>query len=641
MLGLLLAVAGGLSGPARAARPAPKYPVSAIPAELLPHAASVVRAYELLVTMEKPAAYSYHVHRVVTVLSSQANDEAQAVVMYSPLQKVSALEARVYDAFGQLTQEVDASDWRNVSATDAGTFADDSRARLIDLRQPTCPYTVEVSYTITSQNPLFLPRWQPQQDWAQSVEAASLTVRHAVTLPVRRYARHLPAATHLDSTGGALVERRWSLTALPPLADEVLGPRLSELAPAIWLAPTAFEVQGHAGSQATWPELGRWNYQLNADRDALPDAVRAQMVALRTAEPDPYRRARRVYEYLQRSTRYVSIQLGLGGWQTLPASEVARTGYGDCKALTNYARALLGAAGLPAWCALVGAGDNAADLHPEWVAPQFNHVILCLPLRPDTVWLECTSQTTAFGYLGAFTANRHALLLTPDGGKLVRTPVYDAAANLRSRRLVLTLDPQGGAVAAATTRRTGLLFDEYEGVEKLPPDQQRRYVTNQLNLTGTFTLGRLRFSRAADSATRTCQPRLTEDLSLTLPTAAARSGTRLLLAPNLLAQWSALPPASERAADLWLPLAATYVDTVVVRLPPNARAESVPPPVDLATPFGVYHAHTQAAADGTLTYVRRLQTSQGHFAASQFAAYADFRRRLAKADRAQVVVVVP
>jgi hypothetical protein len=111
-------------------------------------------------------------------------------------------------------------------------------------------------------------------------------------------------------------------------------------------------------------------------------------------------KVRFLYRYLQQNMRYVSVQLGIGGLKPFPAMFVDQKKYGDCKALTNYMGALLRAVNIPSCYAIVNAGTNAKPADPKFPDNVFNHVILCVPLKNDTTWLECTSNTQPFGQLG-------------------------------------------------------------------------------------------------------------------------------------------------------------------------------------------------------------------------------------------------
>src|SRR5688500_6689727 len=72
-----------------------------------------------------------------------------------------------------------------------------------------------------------------------------------------------------------------------------------------------------------------------------------------------------------------------------------------------------------------------------------NHVICAVPLAKDTIWQECTSQDNAAGYMGSFTGNRHAMMITEDGGKVVKTPSYSKTDNSITSNLSATLDAAG------------------------------------------------------------------------------------------------------------------------------------------------------------------------------------------------------
>src|SRR4051794_16199064 len=108
----------------------------------------------------------------------------------------------------------------------------------------------------------------------------------------------------------------------------------------------------------TWNDFGKFIYELNKGRDQLPDAMVKKVQEMTANAATTQDKIRILYKYLQDNTRYVSIQLGIGGFQTMEAASVAKTGYSDCKGLSNYMYSLLKAAGIPSNYALVNSGDG-------------------------------------------------------------------------------------------------------------------------------------------------------------------------------------------------------------------------------------------------------------------------------------------
>ena len=644
-LPLLLALPLGIArAPRITLAPEPKYPVTAIPAALREGAHAVLRFDDEVVTVKSASRLVHAVHRVVTVLDAGGDAFGRTVVGYDALSTISYLRGAVYDADGRLLHQLRASEIHDQGAGDTGgSLMTDARVRYADLRQPQTPYTVEFDYEVVSDNTLFYPTWQPQDEEGLAVQTAALRVSTPATLPLRYQERQWPAgaaAQLAHTSAGGQEQYAWALADCPALDEEDVAPSLAETAPAVALAPGSFEVQGHRGSAATWQALGQWSYELNAGRALLPPATIARVAELIKDAPDPRTRVARLYSMLQGSTRYISVQLGLGGWQTFPASAVAANGYGDCKALSNYTMALLATAGVPAYVALVGAGADHADLRADFPSSQFNHVIVCVPMakgdRSDTLWLECTSQTNALGYMGSFTGNRHALLITPQGGKVVATPRYRTADNRRERRIDLYLDAQGTATATARTLRTGQEQDTYaQLLHELSPTDQKAYVAERLRLS-TFTISKFGLAMTPSAGT----PGVVETLGLALPGFAPPSGKRVFVTPNLLSRLPALPAqVGTRQSPLWVARASLQADTVRLHLPAGFHPETLPAPVQLATVYGTYSAQYLALPDGTVRYVRHLELPRLHLPATAYAGYVDFRRKISAADRAQVVLL--
>jgi hypothetical protein len=168
-------------------------------------------------------------------------------------------------------------------------------------------------------------------------------------------------------------------------------------------------------------------------RDVLPDDIKKKVHELTDHLTDTRQKVYALYNFLQNNTHYISIQLGIGGWQPFPADYVATKRYGDCKALSNYMVALLKEAGIDGKYVVIYGGRDMPDLVGDFPSLQGNHMITCVPLGKDSIWLECTSQTESPDFMGSFTGDRNAILIDADGGHIVHTPSYSAADNLQCR----------------------------------------------------------------------------------------------------------------------------------------------------------------------------------------------------------------
>lgn len=614
-----------------------EYQRLSLPPVLTENAHAVIRRYETTFTVKSPDEATQRIRRVVTILDEQGDDLATLTVGYDKLSRINDFTGTLYDAGGKVIKKLKKTDIGDFSTyTDYNLYDDQRQKTARFARQPTYPYTVEFVVETTERNLMFYPLWMPQSEENVAVEQASFTVIMPPDLAMRYKEINMPTGVSVSAQANGTKLYAWQLSNLPALRLEPLSPPLRDQLPVVYTAPTLFEVQNYKGNLSSWADLGRFYYALNEGRDGIPNELRQRVLELTKQEATTAGKVRAVYRFLQEHTRYVSVQLGLGGWQTIEANKVAASKYGDCKALTNYAQALLKAAGVVAYPVLVRAGNYEPDVLTDFPSFQFNHIILAVPDGRDTTFLECTDSHGPVGYVGQFTGNRHALMILPDGGRLIRTPVYRPADNLQQRSIAVTLTEKGDATASVQTRYTGLQQDNYaSALHSMNRDDLRSWLLKRIQIpafelnayTHTEQPGRL--------------PAVVESLNLSVNRWATASGTRLFLPLNLM---SALGPAAPlgHVRQTPLDLSANYnvedSDTIIYQLPKGYVAEYQIEPMVVESMFGRYTANVSVVGD-RVRYVRHVTMRRGRFPASAYVAWVDFRRKIAKADRLQMVFV--
>ncbi len=164
---------------------------------------------------------------------------------------------------------------------------------------------------------------------------------------------------------------------------------------------------------------------------------------------------------MQNKTRYIFVAIGIGGWQPMQADDVRKKSYGDCKALSNYMKTLLDAAGIKSYYAIINSDASIINFDEDFPRMGGNHAILMVPTEKDNIWLENTSQKIAFNHLSYSTTARNVLAVDENGIKLMKTPVYDADKNRSVMQAEITLNPEGGINGKSKFNLTGWQYDMY------------------------------------------------------------------------------------------------------------------------------------------------------------------------------------
>jgi Domain of Unknown Function with PDB structure (DUF3857)/Transglutaminase-like superfamily len=609
------------------------YAVSEIPAAMLKDAHVVKRmekiSFEVVNTGEAMLKKIY----AITILDENGDDQARFVEYYDKLHEIKNVEGTLYDASGKELKKTKNKDISDVSGVDDNTLIDDSRRKFHDFYYKVYPYTVQYEVEIKYNGTLFFPVWLPREDENYSVEESSISIICPSTYTIRykafNYKEEPVTAAEKDKK-----ILTWEVKDLPAIKDEYASPNWYQLNTVVFFGPTEFEMENYKGNMNSWLEFGKFVYSLKQGRDQLPDNVKQAVHEISDKISDPKEKIARLYEFMQKNTRYISIQLGIGGWQPFDAKYVATKAYGDCKALTNYMFSILKEAGIPSCYTIIKGGSHANDVLADFPSQQFNHVILCVPLQKDSVWLECTSQTLPAGYLGDFTCDRYALLIDENGGHLVRTPKYGMKDNLEVRHIQATLDAGATLAVKASTRYGGLQQDDiHELINNLSKDKVKEVLHEELDFA-TYDINSFQYNE-----TKSALPAVDELLDITVSNYATITGKRLFILPNIMTRTHRkLASDSTRKYDLELGSGYKDVDSVEITLPEGYATESMPQDITVKSQFGQYNCSVKLAGS-KLLYYRSMEYDGGHFPAKDYEDLVKFYETIYKADRNKVVLV--
>lgn len=383
-------------------------------------------------------------------------------IRYSKLLRVNKIIAHITDTNGKLIKKLNASDITSRSAISDISLYEDNMIKEFTLKHNVYPYILKYSYQEQTAQFLYIDYWCPVLDREIPTINASLSL----SVPIGYKIKHKESFVNPPVIDTVQSELRfvWKVNYKVLPETEIYSPNISTFLPGVKIVPRDF-LFAKKGSFDTWQSYGNWQYEINENLSALPESEITEIKTLINDIPDKNERIKALYHYLQDATRYINVSVKTGGMVPYPASYVAENKFGDCKALTNYFRAVLKIAGIDAFYVKVYAGDEIQPIDKALPAQQFNHIILCVPDNKDSVWLDCTSDGP-YNYLGTFTQGREILLVEKNKSRILKTPELKMNDVKEHRNITIHFTSENSAIVNFETKLKGEKFDQLSQINR-------------------------------------------------------------------------------------------------------------------------------------------------------------------------------
>ena len=605
------------------------YDLGAVPENVKKNAAVIKRSENIVFDVKDIDKAYLNVEKTITVANENGKKELVFQEFSNKYIDLTDAEIKVFDASGKQIAKYKKSDMSTVANGEG--LIEEGKITYFVVTTAIYPVTVQFKYELKYKGTLNYPFYEIQSA-AEGVEHSSFTARVPKELDLRYKESNIKLTPEI-TTDDKYKSYKWTVNNLAPIEYEEGAVSYGGRYPTIVLAPNRFKLYDYDGDLSSWKNFGAWENGLIQGLNVLPPDRKLFFADLVKDAKDERAKIKIIYEYLQKNFRYVSIQLGIGGYKPFPASFTDQKKYGDCKGLSFYTYAVLNSLGIKSYVALINAEYNKEPVDPNFPCNQFNHMILCVPQKIDTIWLECTSSTNDFAVLGNFTENRNALLITENGGILVPTPRSKSSDNTFYANTKISLQEDGSGKTETSVNASGeykqdlvhYLFNEKK-------DDQKSVIVNYY---GFKQPDEFNIEKKDEGS------RFTANLNMTIekiPEFVA--GSKMFLTPRLYKIWSQkLPKGENRRLDFYFECPFEKTDTTVFKLPEGFITDALPGEKNIKCEFASYSSkYWYNAADKSVYSTARLVLMQHKIPAAKYAGVKTFFDDVLKEDAQRIVI---
>ena len=611
---------------------AQNYAVDQIPADLVKDAYAVVRQNDEKIELLKVDELKYTENVVVTVLSKAGDNYVGAQAYYNPNTKIDVFEATLYDAFGKEVKKFKSKDLLDQSAVSNGQMYTDDRIKYLNFTPTSYPYTIHYKITTTTKNTIGIPKWFPIKAPNLSVEKSSYQFSNKTNATIRLKENNF-TGFNIQKTGDQN-NLNYTYNHIPAFNEEDKMVSIRNIFPNAILASNQINIDGVKGNYDNWNDYGKWTYTylVNGKQDFTSPQKEYFKGLVKDAKSDK-EKVQILYKHLQKKVRYIGVQLGIGGLSPYPASDVESKSYGDCKALTNYMLSMLDAVGIKSYYTEVHSGSSPKDMTEDMMYLQGDHVILYVPLKDEDIWLETTSQTAAFNYLGDFTANRKVFILDETGGKIIPSQQFKPETNQLLVNGAATISADGTLNTKLSEVSKGLIYENLARYAQLTEKDLDLRLKNRFSNLQGIKFNKKEFNDNWNDAI------FTSNFDFSVPNYAKIQGNNIII--NIIPinrEETSLKKTKDRKFDF--KVESGYVDEVsyVLTIPSGYKVPQHFETINVKSVFGEYSLEINPKDQNNFEIKRVYTQLTGDFSKEKYNEYVEFRRQIAGYDNTKLLL---
>jgi hypothetical protein len=488
--------------------------------------------------------------------------------------------------------------------------------------------------------------------------------QHSIPVRESHYTLQLPAGweykavwinhPEVQSVASGTNTWQWTVTDVPAIREEDQMPPWAGVVGqmVVTLLPSGGANQKRGFEN--WNDMAKWQATLyQGRRDPSPE-IKQKVAALTASSPTQLAKMQALANFMQQEIRYVGIELGIGGLQPHPATEVFSHRYGDCKDKATLLSSMLHEIGIDSYYVVINTVRGGVNPNTPPTLGWFNHVILAIRMPNDIkdtslvavlddpkigrlLIFDPTDEYTPFGNLRGDLQANYGLLVGPDSGELIKLPQLPSMNTGVQRTAKLSLSSNGalsgdvsevlngdiGTAQRYTLKSVTKKDDQIKPIERLASE----------------SLTTFRLTHASVSNLEQKNMPFQYEYSFVADNYAKKAGDLILVRPRVIDRKTSGLLETKEARKFAVEFTGPRKDsdTFEITLPAGYQVDDVPPPIDVDYSFASYHSKTEAVGN-VLRYTRTFEVKELSVPASKAEELKKFYRIIASDERNTAVL---